>query len=75
MTKNQAAWINGPRVKPLKVAEAPDWKAGPGEVVIKNAALAIVSKSLHETINNTDHLCRTQSTGLSSKIPSLIERE
>ncbi|GME56938.1 alcohol dehydrogenase [Neofusicoccum parvum] len=41
MTKNQAAWITEPRAKPLKVAGAPDWKAGPGEVVIKNAALAI----------------------------------
>ncbi|KAL1622690.1 hypothetical protein SLS56_008615 [Neofusicoccum ribis] len=41
MTKNQAAWITHPRAKPLKVDEAPEWKAGPGEVVIKNAALAI----------------------------------
>lgn len=42
MTKNQAAWITHPRAKPLKVDEAPEWKAGPGEVVIKNAAVAIV---------------------------------
>ncbi|OJD36155.1 zinc-binding oxidoreductase [Diplodia corticola] len=41
MTKNQAAWITEAKLKPLKVQGAPDPKAGPGEVVIKNAAVAI----------------------------------
>lgn len=41
MSKNRAAWITEARAKPLKVDEAPEWKAGPGEVVIKNAAIAI----------------------------------
>ncbi|EKG10963.1 Alcohol dehydrogenase superfamily zinc-containing [Macrophomina phaseolina MS6] len=41
MSKNQAAWITEPKGKPLKVSEAPDPKPGAGEVVIKNAAIAI----------------------------------
>lgn len=41
MAKNQAAWITEAKGKPLKVQEAPDPKPGPGEVVIKNAAIAI----------------------------------
>ncbi|EOD52674.1 Alcohol dehydrogenase superfamily zinc-containing [Neofusicoccum parvum] len=41
MTKNQAAWITEAKGKPLKVGEAPTPKPGPGEVVIKNAAVAI----------------------------------
>ncbi|KAL1620744.1 hypothetical protein SLS56_009564 [Neofusicoccum ribis] len=41
MTKNQAAWITEAKGKPLKVDEAPTPKPGPGEVVIKNAAVAI----------------------------------
>ncbi|KAI9712039.1 MAG: hypothetical protein M1820_001748 [Bogoriella megaspora] len=38
---NQAAWLTGPKEKPLKVDSAPDAKPGPGEVVIQNAAVAI----------------------------------
>ncbi|KAF2197454.1 oxidoreductase-like protein [Delitschia confertaspora ATCC 74209] len=38
---NQAAWITGKQAYPLKVDTAPMPKAGPGEVVIKNAAIAI----------------------------------
>lgn len=41
MAKNQAAWITEAKGKPLKVDEAPIPKPGPGEVVIKNAAVAI----------------------------------
>ncbi|OCK79131.1 GroES-like protein [Lepidopterella palustris CBS 459.81] len=39
--QNQAAWITEARSRPLKVDAAPDAKAGPGEVVVKNAAIAI----------------------------------
>lgn len=42
MSKNQAAWITEAKSRPLKVDAASDWKAGAGEVVIKNAAVAIV---------------------------------
>lgn len=38
---NRAAWIKVAKAKPLEVASAPTAKAGPGEVVIKNAYLAI----------------------------------
>ena len=41
MAKNQAAWITEAKGKPLTMKEAPNPKAGPGEVVIKNAAIAI----------------------------------
>jgi NADPH:quinone reductase-like Zn-dependent oxidoreductase len=37
---NQAAWIKTIKTK-LEVDSAPDAKAGPGEVVIKNAFVAI----------------------------------
>lgn len=43
MSQNSAAWITAPRAKPLEIKEAPLWKAGPGEIVVKNAAVAIVS--------------------------------
>lgn len=42
MTKNQAAWITEAKSRPLKVDEASNWKAGAGEVLIKNVAVAIV---------------------------------
>lgn len=38
---NNAAWITGAKEKPLQVKEAPLPKAGPGEVVIQNHAVAI----------------------------------
>jgi NADPH:quinone reductase-like Zn-dependent oxidoreductase len=38
---NQAAWINAPKARPLSVEPAPNAKPGPGEVVIKNAYIAI----------------------------------
>ncbi|OMP83238.1 Zinc-binding alcohol dehydrogenase domain-containing protein cipB [Diplodia seriata] len=41
MARNQAAWLLEAKLKPLKVQDAPDPKPGPGEVVIKNAAVAI----------------------------------
>lgn len=37
---NQAAWIKAPKAR-LEVDSAPSAKAGPGEVVIKNAYVAI----------------------------------
>ena len=37
---NQAAWLKTPKSQ-LKVGAAPTAKAGPGEVVIKNAFVAI----------------------------------
>lgn len=37
---NQAAWIKAPKAQ-LSVGPAPEAKAGPGEVVIKNAFVAI----------------------------------
>lgn len=40
---NKAAWITAKRAQPLHVSDAPKPKAGPGEVVVKNAAVAIVS--------------------------------
>jgi NADPH:quinone reductase-like Zn-dependent oxidoreductase len=41
MATNQAAWIKRPKARPLSVESAPIAKAEPGEVVIKNAFVAI----------------------------------
>ncbi|KAB2573048.1 Dehydrogenase azaJ [Lasiodiplodia theobromae] len=71
MTKNQAAWIDGPRVKPLKVAEAPDRRAGPGEVVIKNAALAI--NPIDWLIQDKETLPVTYPAILGSDIAGVVE--
>ena len=38
---NAAAWITGPKVSPFEVKEAPYPSAGPGEVVIETAVVAI----------------------------------
>ncbi|KAF2027566.1 GroES-like protein [Setomelanomma holmii] len=38
---NQAAWITEAKAKPLQVKEAPMPKAGKGEVVVKNHAVAV----------------------------------
>jgi NADPH:quinone reductase-like Zn-dependent oxidoreductase len=38
---NQAAWIKSAKAKPFEVDVAPTAKTGPGEVVIKNAYVAI----------------------------------
>lgn len=38
---NQAAWIKTAKATPLSVEPAPEAKAGPGEVVIKNSFVAI----------------------------------
>ncbi|KAL1625540.1 hypothetical protein SLS56_007287 [Neofusicoccum ribis] len=40
MASNLAAWITEAKSRPLKVDEAVKWRAGPGEVLIKNAAVA-----------------------------------
>lgn len=42
MPQNKAAWITSPSAHPFVVKEAPYSSAGPGEVVIKNEAIAIV---------------------------------
>ncbi|KAH6867860.1 chaperonin 10-like protein [Thelonectria olida] len=41
MAHNEAAWITFPSEYPLTIKEAPTPSAGPGEVVIKNKAVAI----------------------------------
>ncbi|GME40097.1 alcohol dehydrogenase [Neofusicoccum parvum] len=41
MSQNKAAWIKGPRTKPLEVDHAPLWKPGPGELLIRNHAVAL----------------------------------
>jgi hypothetical protein len=49
MSGNKAAWISAPSDYPLQVKEASMPTAGSGEIVIKNAAVSIVSLS-------SDHL-------------------
>ncbi|KAK9427805.1 GroES-like protein [Lipomyces doorenjongii] len=39
--KNQAAWIPGKKVVPLKVGDAPYTPPGPGQIVVKNGAVGI----------------------------------
>ncbi|KAL2842535.1 chaperonin 10-like protein [Aspergillus pseudoustus] len=39
--KNQAAWIPAKNVRPFQVKDAPYTPPGPGQVVVKNAAVAI----------------------------------
>ncbi|OJJ72134.1 hypothetical protein ASPBRDRAFT_43529 [Aspergillus brasiliensis CBS 101740] len=41
MPQNQAAWITAPTEHPFRVQDAPYPKPGPGEIVIKNAAVSI----------------------------------
>ncbi|EKG22422.1 aflH/ adhA/ short chain alcohol dehydrogenase [Macrophomina phaseolina MS6] len=41
MVQNEAAWIVAAKAKPLKVGSAPEPHANAGEVVIKNAAVAV----------------------------------
>jgi hypothetical protein len=41
MSINQAAWITEVKGRPLKVDAAPYTKPGPGQIIIKNAAVAI----------------------------------
>lgn len=41
MPHNQAAWIETLKAKPLVVKDAPYTPAGPNEIVIKNAVLAL----------------------------------
>lgn len=39
--KNQAAWIPAKKARPFKVGDAPYTPAGPGQVVVRNTAVAI----------------------------------
>lgn len=41
MPSNTAAWITAPRASPLEVKEAPFPTAGPNEIIVKTAAVAI----------------------------------
>ena len=41
MPSNKAAWINSSRAHPLSIDSAPSPTPGPGEIVIKNVAVAI----------------------------------
>lgn len=43
MVENRAAWILAPNAYPLTVQDAPTPKAGPGQVVLQNAAVVVVS--------------------------------
>lgn len=43
MAENKAAWIDSPSSYPLNIRGAPKPSAGPGEIVIRNAAISIVS--------------------------------
>lgn len=43
MAENEAAWITGPAAYPFTVSSAPKPTPGTGEIVIKSAAVAIVS--------------------------------
>lgn len=44
--KNQAAWLHKPDT-PLEIGAAPIPTAGPGEIVVKNAAIAINPLDTH----------------------------
>lgn len=46
MSQNQAAWITSAGAYPFTIDKAPFPKPGPGQVVIKNAAIAIVCSCL-----------------------------
>ncbi|KAE8154971.1 chaperonin 10-like protein [Aspergillus avenaceus] len=41
MSQNQAAWLTAPKTKPFEVGPAPMPKPGPGQIVIKNHAVAV----------------------------------
>jgi NADPH:quinone reductase-like Zn-dependent oxidoreductase len=41
MPENRAVYLEGPKVRPLAVREAPYTSPGPGEIVIKNGAIAL----------------------------------
>lgn len=43
MIQNEAAWLLSPSEHPFTIKEAPKPTAGIGEIVIKNAAVSIVS--------------------------------
>jgi Zn-dependent alcohol dehydrogenase len=46
MNQNRAAWIVAARSKPLVIGNAPLYKPGPGEVLIRNHAVAVVGSDL-----------------------------
>jgi hypothetical protein len=68
MPQNKAAWITSPGAHPFVVKETPYPSAGPGEVVIKNAAIAIVC---HCTVlgNIVLNLMRIEPRGMENPIP------
>lgn len=69
MSQNKAAWIEAPSAQ-LSVKEAPQPKAGPGEIVIKNAVVAVVSKPYARLSapGMADRITRIPSTGKPSML-------
>jgi NADPH:quinone reductase-like Zn-dependent oxidoreductase len=65
MAPNQAAWITAPAAHPFVVKENAKPKPGPGEVVIKNMAVAIVSSICRQSrkLGTTNQLSRILWTG------------
>lgn len=46
MAQNRAAWIQSEKANPLQIDDAPMPKSGPGDVVFKNHAVAVVCISI-----------------------------
>lgn len=55
MAQNQAAWLTGAS-QPFVVKGIANHKPGPGEVIIKNAAVAIVFIPFPEHVRNQSNL-------------------
>ncbi|KAB2575062.1 Alcohol dehydrogenase superfamily zinc-containing [Lasiodiplodia theobromae] len=71
MSQNSAAWITAPRAKPLEIKEAPLWKAGPGEVIVKNAAVAI--NPVEWKIQDSELLPMTYPNILGADVAGVVE--
>lgn len=72
MAQNRAAWIKSEKANPLQVDNAPMPKPGPGEVVFKNHAVAVVCIPFYQPLMGKENatyanICvRTQLIGKSS---------
>ena len=73
MAQNRAAWIKSEKANPLQVDDAPMPKPGPGEVVFKNHAVAVVCIPFYQplmgkeyAIYANEYVYRTQLIGKSS---------
>lgn len=51
MSQNRAAWIIAARTKPFTIGEAPLYKPGKGEILIRNHAVAVVSDRFNMPFN------------------------